>query len=68
MWIARDLFEKAEPLAIKTLQVRRLVLGDEHPDTLESMNGLAVLYKEQHVPSASSGQALSPVEWANRQL
>ena len=31
----------------KVLEVRRRVLGEEHPDTLISMNNLAVLYRDQ---------------------
>ena len=36
-------YAEAEPLYIKTLEVRRRVLGDEHRDTTYSMNGLAEL-------------------------
>ena len=31
---------------VNALQSRQFVLGDEHPDTLESRNDLGVLYKE----------------------
>ena len=34
-------------MAIKTLNSRRQVLPDKHIDILESVNDLAVLYKEQ---------------------
>jgi serine/threonine protein kinase/tetratricopeptide (TPR) repeat protein len=40
-------FDRAEALLKAALETRRRVLGDEHPDTLESMNGLAGLYFNQ---------------------
>jgi tetratricopeptide (TPR) repeat protein len=39
--------EEAEPLCVKALETRRRVLGEEHTDTLTSMNNLAVLYGRQ---------------------
>ena len=38
-------YAQAEPLAIKTLEISRRVLGDEHTETLANMNGLGVLYR-----------------------
>ncbi|KAF0206500.1 MAG: peptidase-like protein, partial [bacterium] len=35
---------KAEPLFIQALDIRKKVLGDNHPDTALSINNLAVLY------------------------
>ncbi len=40
-------FDKAEPLYVKSLELRRRVLGEEHPDTLGSMNILLNLYSAQ---------------------
>src|SRR5207253_7335069 len=40
-------YAKAEPLLVKALEVRRRVLGEEHPDTLNSMHSLAMLYLYQ---------------------
>ncbi|MCP4707218.1 MAG: tetratricopeptide repeat protein, partial [Planctomycetes bacterium] len=37
----QERYDQAESLNIKTLEVRRRVLGEEHPDTLRSMNSLA---------------------------
>ena len=34
----------AEPLYVETLEARRAVLGNRHPDTLTSLNNLAQLY------------------------
>jgi tetratricopeptide (TPR) repeat protein len=44
MWTKQDRYEEALPLAIKTLESRRRVLPDEHPDILESLNDLGLLY------------------------
>ena len=41
------LYEKAESLYMDCLQRRRVTLGDDHPDTLLSMNNLAWLYNNQ---------------------
>jgi tetratricopeptide (TPR) repeat protein len=37
-------YSKAEPLLREALEVRRKVLGPEHPDTAQSLNNLAALY------------------------
>jgi tetratricopeptide (TPR) repeat protein len=39
--------EKAELWFTKVWTLRRQVLGEDHPHTLESKNDLAMLYKEQ---------------------
>ena len=38
---------EAEPLYVQALEGRRLLLGDEHKDTLETMGALASLYWRQ---------------------
>ena len=35
---------EAEPLSMTTVEVRRRVLGEQHPDTMRSMNNLGLLY------------------------
>jgi non-specific serine/threonine protein kinase/serine/threonine-protein kinase len=40
-------YAQAEPLSIKVIEVQRRTLGEEHPDTLLSMNSLGVLYRDQ---------------------
>jgi tetratricopeptide (TPR) repeat protein len=40
-------YEQAEKFFDEALKGRQRELGDDHPDTLESKNDLAVLYKEQ---------------------
>ncbi|MHC4355912.1 MAG: tetratricopeptide repeat protein, partial [Planctomycetota bacterium] len=38
------LYEESESLFESTLDARQRVLGDEHPDTLDSAHGLGMLY------------------------
>jgi tetratricopeptide (TPR) repeat protein len=40
-------YKRAEELQVQVMQTRKRVLGDEHPDTLVSMNNLASTYKSQ---------------------
>ena len=37
-------YAQAEALYSQTLEIQRRVLGPEHPDTLMSMNNLAIVY------------------------
>ncbi len=39
------LYQKAEPLHLKALNIREKILGEEHPDTASSYNNLAGLYE-----------------------
>jgi tetratricopeptide (TPR) repeat protein len=45
LYKVRGKFAEAEPLLTKALETRRGLLGDEHPDTLESMRALGGLYR-----------------------
>jgi non-specific serine/threonine protein kinase/serine/threonine-protein kinase len=38
------LYERAEPHALRAVEIRAAELGGEHPDTLSSMHALAILY------------------------
>ena len=40
-------YEQAEPLYQRTLKTRERVLGPEHPDTVGTVNNLAILYRNQ---------------------
>lgn len=40
-------YAQAEALNLQTLEIRRRVLGPEHPDTLMSINNLAVVYFDE---------------------
>src|SRR5262249_32190297 len=40
-------YAQAEPLCTEALEVRRRVLGEEHPDTVQSMQILATMYRGQ---------------------
>jgi hypothetical protein len=41
------MYSQAKPLLTEVLEVRRRVLGAEHPDTLLSLKNLAALYGYQ---------------------
>ena len=45
LYMVQGKHSQAEPLYIKVLDVRRRVLGEQHPDTLTSMDDLASLYR-----------------------
>ena len=47
-------YAQAEALYSQTLEIRRRVLGPEHPDTLNSMNNLA---SEGYIPQGKYAQA-----------
>jgi hypothetical protein len=44
---AQGRYDEAEPLYQRVLQTRGRALGPEHPDTLRSVNNLALLYQAQ---------------------
>ena len=39
-------YEKAEPLYKQALEIRKRVLGEDHPDYASSLNNLALLYRD----------------------
>src|SRR4051794_33165843 len=39
-------YDAAEPLYLRALSIREMVLGFEHPDTAVSLNNLATLYNK----------------------
>jgi eukaryotic-like serine/threonine-protein kinase len=43
----QDKYAQAESLYTRVLEVRRRVLGEQHPDTLVTVNSLAMLYTDQ---------------------
>jgi eukaryotic-like serine/threonine-protein kinase len=46
-YLDMGLYPKALEQLERTVEIRRRALGDEHPDTLQSMNNLSVLYLQQ---------------------
>ncbi|OAD22724.1 repeat protein [Candidatus Thiomargarita nelsonii] len=42
----KKFFKKALPLAKNALKIRNEILGEKHPDTLESLGNLAMIYYE----------------------
>ncbi|KAI8617536.1 hypothetical protein BC830DRAFT_1062362 [Chytriomyces sp. MP71] len=41
------IYQNAETLYVKCVKMREMLLGREHPDTLTSINNLALLYDSQ---------------------
>ena len=46
-YLQQGKYEKARELELKVLDLRKEVLGPEHPDTLTSMGNVAVTYSRQ---------------------
>ncbi len=44
IYLAQRRYKEAEPIANEVMQIRRRVLGEEHPDTLRSAHNLAAIY------------------------
>ncbi|KAI7761732.1 hypothetical protein LZL87_013582 [Fusarium oxysporum] len=44
---AQGQYEEDEEISVKVLELRREVLGEKHPDTIDSMAGLAATYHSQ---------------------
>ncbi|KZL79726.1 tpr domain protein, partial [Colletotrichum incanum] len=40
-------WKEAEELEVRVMEMRKRVLGDEHPDTLTSIANLASTYRDQ---------------------
>ena len=40
-------WKEAEQLAVQVMEIRKTVLGVEHPDTLTAMSNLATMYRDQ---------------------
>ena len=41
-------YTEAEQLYVECLEKQKSILGIDHPDTLKTMNNLAIVYKNQH--------------------
>ncbi|MEJ2703724.1 MAG: serine/threonine-protein kinase [Sedimentisphaerales bacterium] len=61
-------FERAEPLYLKALRIKKRVLGGEHPDTLISMNNLALLHYYQGRYGEAEALCLKTVKTMKRVL
>jgi tetratricopeptide (TPR) repeat protein len=64
----RGLYEQAEPLLLETIEEHRRVLGDDHPNTLGSMNNLAFLFSVQGRYSEAEPLFLETLEIEQRAL
>jgi tetratricopeptide (TPR) repeat protein len=47
LYRAQGRYSDAEPLYVRSLQIKETQLGAEHPDTASSLNNLAALYQSQ---------------------
>ena len=47
LYVSQGRYTEAEPLFIQALDMRKKLLGAEHPDVASSLNNLALLYKSQ---------------------
>ena len=61
-------YTEAESLYLKTLETQKRVLGDDHPDTLRSMNNLALLYGRQGRDDEAEPLHLETLETKKRVL
>jgi len=44
LYFSMEAYEKAEPLYLQALQIRKKALGEDHPGYAQSLNDLAALY------------------------
>ncbi len=68
VYTSLGLYQKAEPIVGRALEVRRGALGNDHPDTLASMSALAFLYERQGRYRDSEKVCLPLVEARRRVL
>jgi eukaryotic-like serine/threonine-protein kinase len=61
-------YVEAEPVLIKALEIRRRVLGADHPDTIKSVNSLAGLYRSEGKSAESETLFVSVFEARRRLL
>ena len=66
--LAQGNLKEAEPLLIKLLEIRRRVLGEENPQTLDSMRWLGVLYYNQGRYSEAEPLLIKAMEISRRAL
>ncbi|MCL1473437.1 tetratricopeptide repeat protein, partial [Argonema antarcticum] len=61
-------YSEAEPLYLQALELRKRLLGDEHPDVAASLNNLAYLYESQGRYSEAEPLYLQALELRKRLL
>ncbi|WP_226595142.1 tetratricopeptide repeat protein, partial [Microseira wollei] len=61
-------YSEAEPLYLQALELRKRLLGEDHPDVATSLNNLALLYKSQGRYSEAEPLYLQALELRKRLL
>jgi tetratricopeptide (TPR) repeat protein len=61
-------YEQAEPLHMQALEMRKRLLGEEHPDVARSLNNLAALYESQGKYEKAEPLLLQALEMRKRFL
>ncbi|MDF5726005.1 MAG: tetratricopeptide repeat protein [Rhizonema sp. PD37] len=61
-------YSEAEPLLVEALELRKRLLGEDHPDVATSLNNLASLYKSQGLYSEAEPLYLQALEIRERGL
>ena len=61
-------FKEAEELSVRVLEIDKRVLGEEHPDTLNSMANLAVTYRQRGRLEEAEGLEVRVLEIRKRVL
>jgi len=59
---SKDAIKKAEELTLQVLESQKEILGEKHPDTLNSMNTLALTYSKQGCHKKAEELALQVLE------
>ena len=61
-------YSKAEPLYLQTLDLKKRLLGDDHPNVAASLNNLALLYQSQGLYSEAEALFIQALEMGKRLL
>jgi tetratricopeptide (TPR) repeat protein len=68
LYNAQKRYAEAKPLYLQALELRKRLLGTEHPDVALSLNNLAYLYYSQGRYTEAEPLYLQALEIAERQL
>jgi serine/threonine protein kinase/Tfp pilus assembly protein PilF len=66
LYLSLGLYDAAIPLQESALTIRQHILGDDHPDTLRSMNQIGILLQESGRPSEAEEYLRAALERSRR--